>query len=144
MNLERLTEQYLKDKAHAEVLAERIAQFKEMLSKKVDAEGTADDKGHKRLRAGRFELQRQLRQPKPYLDPNAAEEYVKGLGIWDDVKVTREALDEDALAGWLYEHKDEENPETGLPYEDEYRNLFVTPKPTWAFLPPVVQEFDEY
>ncbi len=144
MNLERLTEQYLKDKAHADTLQKRINQFKELLAKQVDSDGIPDDKGHKYLQAGRFQLQRQLRQGDPYLDREAAEEYARQTGIWDDVKVVREALDEDALAGWLFENKDKVNPETGVKYEDEYRGLFKTPDPSWAFMAPKENPYDEY
>lgn len=144
MNLERLTEQYLKEKAHLEVLSKRVSEFKDMLVAKVDEEGVPDDKGHKWLSAGRYQLQRQWRQGDPYLDTDLAEEYARSLGIWDDVKVTRESLDHDALAGWLYDHKDETNPATGVRYEAEYRNLFVIPKGIWAFQPPKEQQYDEY
>lgn len=130
MDVERLVDTYVKGQDTLKRLAARQAKFKELLVKAVDADGEPDEKGHVWLAAGDFVLQRQKRQGKPTLDQEAALDWATGKGIYDEVVEMIPVLDEDALAGWVFEHKEDEG------VEDEYAALWITPDPTYAFIEP--------
>jgi len=138
MDTERLAEEYVKRKSMLDTLGKTVNELKEMLSKAVDEQGDVDDKGHRWLTAGRFMLKREKRQPEPQLDKEEAEQWAKSLGVWDKVKVVREELDEDALAGFAFEMRDD--PEV----IDAYRKLFKKKDPTWAFIAPKEQQSYDY
>lgn len=141
MNLERITEEYLKRKAHLAALTDQVGKLKEMLSEQVDKAGVPDDKGHLWLTLDGYLLQRQKRQGDKRLDREAAEQWARDLGIWDKVKVIREELSEDELLGFVFEHrKSDRYPDI----EEQLQKLYVTPDPTWAFMPPVVQKQYDY
>lgn len=138
MNVERLAKEYLSRKKFLDDTARTVEELKALLNKAVESEGTPDEKGHVWLAAGDFLLQRQKRQGKSYLDRAAAEEWAKAKGIWDEVKVVKEELNEDALLGYAFEHR----KDPGL--EDEFEALYVEPAPTWAFIAPIEQKQYEY
>lgn len=138
MDVERLTEEYLRRRALLEDLTKTVGELKEMLSDVIDAEGIPDESGHLWYTAGNFLLERQKSQPKKYLDPVAAERWARDKGIWDDVKIVKEVLGEDALLGWVFDHRGTE----GL--EDEFQTLYVTPPPTWSFIKPKEQKQYDY
>ena len=139
MNLERLAEEYVKEKKMLDSLTKRVGEIKGLLSKAVDEEGIPDNSGHLWLDAGRFSLQRQKRQGDKYLDRAKAEEWAKQVGFWDEVKVVREELDEDALLGYVFERRKSQPS-----LEEELEMLYVEPDPTWAFLAPKLQENYDY
>ena len=147
MNLERLAEEFVKEKKHLAALTDRFDGLKEMLKDKVASDGTPDASGHIWLQAGRYQLENQRRQGDPYLDKEAAEAWAKEVGIWDEVSDTIEVLNQDKLAGWVYLNKDDFNVETGVPVEAEYRELFITPDPIYGFQTPKEskgEQYDEY
>jgi GNAT superfamily N-acetyltransferase len=137
-DIERLTEEYLRHVQHAEVLQKTINEYKRELNGLVEAEGDEDDKGHQWLTAGKYLLQRQRRQGKKILNIHRAEEWARDRGIWKAVSKTVEVLDEDALVGYIYDHRDEE----GL--EDEFQSLHDSPPVSYAFMKPVEEETYEY
>ncbi len=138
MNLERLAEEYLNRKRMLDTLSTSVDELKKQLSTAVEEQGEEDDKGHKWLQAGKYLLQRQKRQSEPTLDREAAEKWAKDNGIWDKVKVVREDLDEDALAGLAFEMRNDEE------FTEAYRNLFVKKPPTWAFIQPKEETHYDY
>lgn len=147
MNLERLAEEFVKEKQHLAALTKRVDSIKELLKEKVAEAGIPDESGHIWLQAGKYQLQNQRRQADPYLDIPSAEAWAKDIGIFDEVKEVREFVDHDALAGWVYDHRKEVNPETGVKYEAEYRELFITPDPVYGFQTPKLskgEQYDEY
>jgi hypothetical protein len=133
MDVEKLVDTYVKGAELVKKASDRQAKLKELLTKAIDQDGEVDDKGHRWLSAGKYVLQRQKRQGARYLDVDKAEEWARSKGIWDEVKVVRESLDPDALAGWVYDNRE---------YSEEYDTLWVTPDPTYAFLQP--QEAQQY
>lgn len=139
MNIERLAEEYVKRKKLLDSLTKEVNDLKGMLSEQVDTDGDVDEKGNRWLVAGKFLLQRQKRQPQKYLNLEAAEQWVKDLGVWDEVKVVREQLDEDKLLGFVYD-----NRRTHPEFEDVLEGMYVEPDPTWAFISPVEQKQYEY
>jgi hypothetical protein len=139
MNVEKLAEEYLRQKALNESLQKQLDTMKGLLTKAIDEDGDQDEKGHRWLVAGRFLLQRQKRQGKKYLNREAAEQWAREEGFWDQVKVVREELDEDALLGYVFERR---KAVEGI--EDRLESMYVTPEPTWAFQQPVEQENYEY
>jgi hypothetical protein len=130
MNVEKLVDTYVQGLETYKRLGDRQAKLKELITKAVDDEGDADEKGHRWLAAGDYVLQRQKRQGKKYLDKQAALDWVASKEIEDQVMVQVPTLDEDALAGWVFEHRGEDG------IEDEYAALWVTPDPTYAFIEP--------
>ena len=139
MDAERLAAEYVKLKAHSTILAKQVDELKALLTKQVDREGIPDEKGHLWFTAGEYLLQRQKRQGDKYLDKPSAEEWARRKGIWEDVKMVTESLSEDALLGYVYERR-----RTDPALEAELEDLYITPPPTWAFMPPVVQKPYEY
>jgi hypothetical protein len=137
MNVEKLAEQYVKRKDLADSVNSQVEEMKKLLTKAVDGEGTPDEKGHRWLTAGKYLLQRQKRQGKKYINRERAEQWARDRGLWEDVKVTREDLDEDRLLGWFYEHQSDDN-------EKALEQLYDEPAPTYAFMPPVIQENYDY
>lgn len=138
MDVERLAEEYVKRKAHAEALTKEVADLRDMLKDHLAEVGTPDEKGSKWYTAGRWQLKLQKSQGEPYLDVELAEDWAKERGIWDEVKVVRETLNQDALAGYVFEHRDDPEVEAG------YRGLFIEPKPTWSLIKPQEQENYDY
>jgi len=100
----------------------RLDQLKKELNQQADLFGDEDDKGHKWLRAGNFQIKRE-RRVSVNLDANGAEAWAKDNNIWDDVSEVVRVLDEDKLLGKVWE-----NPEL----KPALDNLYVK-KETWAF-----------
>ena len=134
VKVERIVEEYLKNRALLESLKKVTDEYKEMLTKVIDEQGEPDEKGHKWFHAGRFMLKRQKSQGDPYLNKEKAEAWARERGIWDDVKIVQEVLNEDAIIGYVWDHKDE----PGL--EASFKGLYETPAPTWSFIKPVEEE----
>jgi hypothetical protein len=138
MDLERVTDEYVKQTKHLKSLQKVVGEYKEMLIKAVDAQGEADAKGHKWLTVGKYVLQRQKRQGEKYINTDRATKWVHDRGIWDQVKVVREELDQDALMAYIYQHRDDKE------LEAEFQTMFDTPDPVWAFMAPVVEDPIDY
>jgi len=100
----------------------RLDQLKKELTDQADTFGDEDDKGHKWLRAGDFQIKRE-RRVSVNLDSREAEAWAKDNNIWDDVSEVVRVLDEDKLLGKVWE-----NPEL----KPALDNLYVK-KETWAF-----------
>jgi hypothetical protein len=100
----------------------RLDQLKKELNQQADLFGDEDDKGHKWLRAGSFQIKRE-RRVSVNLDTSGAEAWAKDNNIWDDVSEVVRVLDEDKLLGKVWE-----NPEL----KPALDNLYVK-KETWAF-----------
>jgi hypothetical protein len=135
---ERIVEEYLRHLDHIDMLQKAVNEYKKQLNQLVEEQGDPDDKGHQWLPAGKYLLQRQRRQGKKILNIQRAEEWAKSRGIWDDVSKTITVLDEDALVGYIYEHRGEE----GL--EDQFQDLHDAPPVTYAFMKPIEEENYEY
>lgn len=138
MDVDKIAHEYVRGQETLKRLTARQGKFKELLVKAVEEEGDPDEKGHQWLAAGDLVLQRQKRQSKPYLDKEAALDWAESKGIYDEVVVMQPTLDEDALAGWVFEHREDED------IEDEYAALWVTPPPTYAFIEPQRTQNYEY
>lgn len=133
-NKEMLINEYMNHLHHMEVLKKTIESMKSALSKLVEEEGEVDDKGHQWLKVGDHLLQRQRRQGSSTLDVAAAEAWARENGVWHKVSKMVEVLDEDALMGYVYEHRDEE----GL--EQMVKSLYKEAPTTYAFIKPVKEE----
>lgn len=141
MKIDRLAKEYLSRLELQAQIAKQVSELKDMLTKVVDEQGEPDEKGHRWLIEGDVVLQRQKRQGDKYINREKAEEWAKERGIWGEVKVTREELDEDALLGFVYEHRKDANW-PGL--EKELEALYETPPVTYAFIKPVIQTNYDY
>lgn len=137
-DIERITDEYMQHVHHAEVLQKIINEYKNQLNALVEQEGEEDDKGHQWLPAGKYLLQRQRRQGKKALNHGRVEGWAKARGIWKDITKEIRVIDEDALVGYIYEHRDEE----GL--EEQFQDLHDTPPVTYAFMKPVEEETYDY
>lgn len=141
MNLERLVDEYTKRKEHLNATEKKVNELKELIAQRIDKEGDVDDKGHKHLQAGKWALTRRWNQGEPVLNKEEAMNWASDLGILDKVtyQPPRE-LDEDALAGWVFDHRDDPN------IEAEYKKLWEPKAGYWSFISPVEkpQEYDDY
>jgi hypothetical protein len=137
-NIERLTEEYLVHANHLKQLEKIVASLKAELSAAVEAEGDTDEKGHQFLNAGKYLLQRQRRQGKQKLNISKAEEWAKDRGIWEEVSRVERVLDEYALTGYIYEHRNKD----GL--EEEFQSLHDPAPVTYAFVAPVEETQYDY
>lgn len=138
MNLDRLVEEYVKQRGFIEKAEKRNGELKEMLVEAVDEQGEIDpDSGHKTIATGNWILTRQRRARKNF-DTTTASEWAKAMGIWDEVSTTKTVtttiLDHDKLLGYIYEH-----PEHEALYQS-----FRTEDVTWAFMPPKPHEKIDY
>lgn len=131
MNVERITEEYLKQKRLLDSLNKTVGEYKEMLSKVIDEQGDPDEKGHKWYHAGRYMLKRQKSQGDKFLNHERAEEWAKKKGIWDQVNKTLVVLDEDAILGYIWDHKE---------LAKEFEELYESPPEKWSFIQPVEEE----
>lgn len=136
--LSKLVDEYMAHEKHRKMLEKMSGELKRIIKKKLTEEGTPDDKGHKWLQAGKWQLQLQKRQGEPKLDQQAAEDWAKERGFWKSVSRTVEVLDEDALMAYMYERRDDEE------LEEEFQDLYVTPDPTYAFQQPQEDKYNDY
>lgn len=119
---ERLAQEFKKSKEGIEALTKRQNDMKAELVKAIQDNGYEDDKGHKWFKVGDIELKYERRVSRS-LNMEAAEQWARGLGIWDDLKKVVEQLDEDKLLGYAWNHKEQ---------EDTIQNFYVE-KESWAF-----------
>lgn len=84
--------------------------------------GYEDDKGHLWWNLEGSELKYERRVSRS-LNSEAAEQWARELGIWDDLKELVERLDEDKLLGYAWNHKESEETIQG----------FYVEKESWAF-----------
>jgi hypothetical protein len=139
MDTERLVAEYLKRRATLEALQKTVGELKEMLTEVIDKEGIPDEKGHIWYTAGNYLLERQKSGGKMVMDHARAEQWAKDRGIWDEVKVVREDLDEDALLGWVFEHRKEEGLEQA--FKD---STYVQTPVVYSFIKPIEQKSYDY
>ena len=138
MNHERLTEEYLNTKALVDDATKRLTDMKRLLQAAVEINGLPDEKGHLRFQAGKWALQVQRRQGAPRFDRDAAEQWLLEMTSEEQEQVTSVKLDEDKLAAWVYENRSDQV------IHDRYASLFVTPEPTFAFMPPTENLYNDY
>lgn len=138
MELDKLVDEYVKHDRHRKALDKMTGDLKKIIKKKLQEAGTPDEKGHKWLQAGPWQLQLQKRQGDPFLDKDKVEEWAKEQGFWGEVSRTVETLDEDALMAYMYERRKDKE------LEAEFQQMYVTPEPTYAFTQPVEDKYNDY
>jgi hypothetical protein len=121
-HLERLTEEFKRSKEAIESLEKRHNEMKKQLSEAVDSMGIEDDKGHRWLKVGSFELKRERRVSRSF-DLAAAERWARDNGYWDDVKEVIEVTSEENMLRLAWENKE---------LSDDIVS-FYSEKETWAF-----------
>ncbi len=119
---ERLAQEFKKSKEGIDALTKRQNEMKAELVKAIQENGYEDDKGHLWYQAGSMELKYERRVSRS-LNSEAAEQWARELGIWDDLKEIVERLDEDKLLGYAWNHKE---------VEDTIQGFYVE-KESWAF-----------
>jgi len=117
----RLAQEYKKSKEAIDSLTKRQNEMRSELVKAIQENGYEDDKGHLWYDADGFELKYERRVSRSF-NSEAAEQWAKELGIWDDLKKVIETIDEDKLLGYAWNHKDKEDDIQG----------FYTEKESWA------------
>jgi|SaaInlStandDraft_1057018.scaffolds.fasta_scaffold01556_10 hypothetical protein len=137
-SLKKLAEDYVQHKHHIKVLEKMAAEEKKELMLYVQREGTPDDVGHTWAQVGPWSLQVQRRQGEPRLDKDAAIEWAKAEGFWDKVSSTIEVLDEDKLMSYAFDNREDNE------FEAKLKELYVAPKPTFAFQTPVEDKYNDY
>jgi hypothetical protein len=115
---ERLAQEFKKSKEAIDSLTKRQNEMRTELVKAIQENGYEDDKGHLWYSAGSAEIKYERRVSRSF-NIEAAEQWAKGLGIWDDLKKVVEMLDEDKLLGYAWNHKDKEEEIQGFYIEKE-------------------------
>lgn len=118
---EKLAQEFKKSKEAIDALTKRQNEMRSELVKAIQENGYEDDKGHRWLEAGAMELKYERRVSRS-LNTEAAEQWAKEQGIWDDIKKTVEMVDEDKLLGYAWYHKEKE----------EEVQAFYVEKESWA------------
>jgi hypothetical protein len=118
---ERLAQEFKKTKEGIEALTKRQTEMRTELVKAIQENGYEDDKGHLWYGAGSVELKYERRVSRSF-NIDAAEQWARSLGIWEDLKKVVEILDEDKLLGYVWANKDKEEEVQG----------FYTEKESWA------------
>jgi hypothetical protein len=121
--LQKLVEEYLKAKTFSDSAARRTDELKAELSNMVDNEGYSDHKGSKWLETKNGIQLKRERRVSVSLDQVSARAWAEGNDLWDQISVTVQMLDEDALATVAWEH-----PEL----QSEIQELY-SEKENWAF-----------
>lgn len=119
---ERLAEEFKKSKEAIDTLTKRQNAMKAELVEAIKAKGYEDDKGHLWYKAGATEMKYERRVSRSF-NAEAAEQWARENGLWDDLKKVVELLDEDKLLGYAWNHKE---------HEDTIQNFYAE-KETWAF-----------
>lgn len=119
---DRLAQEYKKSKEAIDALTKRQNEMKNELIQAVKDYGYIDDKGHYWYETGSAELKYERRVSRTF-NAAAAEQWARGMGLWDDLKKVVEMLDEDKLLGYAWNHNEVEDTIQGF-YEE---------KETWAF-----------
>ena len=105
---ERLAQEFKKSKEAIDSLTKRQNEMRAELVKAIQENGYEDDKGHLWYETGSMELKYERRISRSF-NSEAAEQWAKELGIWDDLKKVIETIDEDKLLGYAWNHKDKED-----------------------------------
>lgn len=99
--VERLATEYKSTKELADNTDKRLKRLRGEIATVVLEEGATDDKGHRWLKAGQYNIKYERRVSQSF-DAAAAEAWARSQGLWDTVSTTVVALDEDKLlaVGW--------------------------------------------
>lgn len=119
---EKLLQEFKTAKEAVENLTKRQNNLKTELVEALKENGYEDDKGHIWWQVGDSEIKYERRVSRS-LNIEAAEQWARELGIWDDLKKVVESIDEDKLLGYAWNHKDSEDVIQG----------FYVEKESWAF-----------
>lgn len=119
---EKLAEDFRKSKEAIDALTKRQDAMKKELIDALKKNGYEDDKGHLWWSVGDKELKYERRVSRS-LNVDAAEQWAREQGIWDDIKEVVERLSEEKLLGYSWLHKEAEDTIQG----------FYTEKESWAF-----------
>lgn len=118
----KLAEEFRKSKEAIDALTKRQDAMKKELIDALKQNGYEDDKGHMWWSVGDKELKYERRVSRS-LNVDAAEQWAREQGIWDDIKEVVERLSEEKLLGYSWLHKEVEDVIQG----------FYTEKESWAF-----------
>lgn len=119
---ERLAQEFKKSKEAIDSLTKRQNEMKAELVKAIQDNGYEDDKGHIWYKVGALELKYERRVTRSF-NSDAAEQWARENGLWDDLKKVVEVLDEDKLLGYAWNHKE---------VESTIQDFYVE-KESWAF-----------
>lgn len=119
---ERLAQEFKKSKEAIDLLTKRQNEMKNELINAITTNGYEDEKGHLWYEVGSMELKYERRVSRSF-NAEAAEQWAREQGLWDDLKKVIEVVDEDKLLGYAWNHKEHENTIQG----------FYVEKETWAF-----------
>lgn len=119
---EKLADEFRKSKEAIDALTKRQDAMKKELVQAVKDNGYEDDKGNLWLQLGEKELKYERRVSRA-LNADAAEQWAREQGIWDDIKEVVERLSEEKLLGYSWLHKEVEETIQG----------FYAEKESWAF-----------
>lgn len=103
--VERLAQEYKKSKEAIDSLTKRQTEMRNELINAIMINGYEDDKGHFWYELDSLDLKYERRVSRSF-NSEAAEQWAKEMGIWDDLKKVVEMLDEDKLLGYVWNHKD--------------------------------------
>jgi hypothetical protein len=118
----KLIEDFKKSKEAVDSLTKRQDVLKKELVEALKEKGIVDDKGHLWWSIAGSDLKYERRVSRS-LNTSAAEAWAREKGLWDDVKEVVEALSEDKLLGYAWNHKESE----------EVIQSFYVEKESWAF-----------
>lgn len=130
--LASLVREYNNAKEFATKVTARADELKRELTRLVKGHGTPDDKGHVWLDAGDHQIKHERRASKTF-NRDAAEQWAKELGIWDNVKETIETLSEEKLLAHVWNNPD---------LQDKLDSFYET-KASWAFKIVAGRSYDE-
>ena len=128
----RLAKEYTDTKYMLDKVSKKLAEIKDALTKDLDVEGTSDDRGHIWCPAGDYTLKKERRVSEVF-DSQAATEWAKQNGLWDEVKEVIEVLSEDKLLSLGWNHPEHTEALTG----------FYNLKVSWAFKVIESKSYDE-
>lgn len=118
----KLLEDFRTGKEAIDNLTKRQDAMKKELIEALKTNGYTDDKGHLWWEFAGNEVKYERRVSRS-LNADAAEQWAREKGIWDDLKEVVERLSEDKLLGYAWTHKDDE----------ETIQSFYVEKESWAF-----------
>lgn len=122
VHLERLAEEFKRNKEAIEIMEKRQSDMKKQLLEAVEVFGITDDKGHQWLKLGSHEIKRERRVSRSFNAP-AAEAWAKENDYWDSVKEVIEVASEEKVLGLAWANKE----------LSDIVSDFYTEKETWAF-----------
>lgn len=118
----KLADDFRKSKEAIDALTKRQDAMKKELIDALKQNGYEDDKGHMWWTVDGKDLKYERRVSRS-LNAEAAEQWAREQGIWDDIKEVVERLSEEKLLGYSWLHKEAEDTIQG----------FYTEKESWAF-----------